>query len=294
MADQAERLRQISRQSGIAAAGTGDRKPCRVVAVSSGKGGVGKTNLVVNLSLVLIQWNYEVVIIDADLGLANVDVLINAIPRYSLADVINGTKEIQDIIVYGPQKLKVVPGGSGFMNLANLDHENRNRLIDRFRALEYEGNFMFIDTGAGISRNVLSFIAAADEFIIITTPEPTALTDAYGMIKVVTENNYKRRVNVVVNLIRDIHQGQEIFDRLERVSRRYLPHAELNYLGGILYDPVVSRSVEECRPFVLGFPKSGASQSVGKIAKRFIQQDKSITEPKGVRGFLSRLTSLIK
>ncbi len=169
-------------------------------------------------------------------GLANVDVLINAIPRYSLADVINGTKEIQDIIVYGPQKLKVVPGGSGgFMNLANLDHENRNRLIDRFRALEYEGNFMFIDTGgAGISRNVLSFIAAADEFIIITTPEPTALTDAYGMIKVVTENNYKRRVNVVVNLIRDIHQGgQEIFDRLERVSRRYLPHAELNYLGGV-------------------------------------------------------------
>ncbi len=112
---------------------------------------MGKTNLVVNLSLVLIQWNYEVVIIDATWGLANVDVLINAIPRYSLADVINGTKEIQDIIVYGPQKLKVVPGGSGFMNLANLDHENRNRLIDRFRALEYEGNFMFIDTGGPAS-----------------------------------------------------------------------------------------------------------------------------------------------
>ncbi len=294
MSDQAERLRQITRQNNTAA-NAGKEKPCRVVTVSSGKGGVGKTNLVVNMGLVLARWNYRVVIIDADLGLANVDVLINAMPRYTLVDVINGTKSIHDVIHTGPYDLMILPGGSGFSSMANLDKDSRDRLIARLRTLENEGDIMFLDTGAGISRNVLSFIGAADEFIIITTPEPTALTDAYGMIKVVFENGYKNEAFVVVNFARHHQQGQEIFSRLSKVTSRYLPGMKLHYLGGITYDPAVAKSVEDCKPFVMSYPKSGAAASIEKISRRFLHQEPDAGEDKGgFKGFLHRFARLIK
>ena len=173
MMDQAERLRQMSRKD-EAVHQDDNTKLSRVVTVSSGKGGVGKTSLVVNLALLLAQWNYRVTVVDADLGMANVDVLINAIPKFTLADVINGKKDIQDVILLGPHDVQVIPGGSGFANLANLDRERRERLINRLKVLEAATDVLIIDTGAGISKNVLSFVAAADELFIITTPEPTA------------------------------------------------------------------------------------------------------------------------
>lgn len=294
MADQAERLREISRQNGEPS-GEGSGKPCRVVAVSSGKGGVGKTNLVVNLALVLSQWNQQVVVIDADLGLANVDVLVNAIPKYTLVDVINGTRDIKDAILQGPYDLKFISGGSGFANMANLDIESRNRLINQLKTLENESNVILIDTGAGISRNVLSFVGAADEFVIITTPEPTALTDAYGMLKVMAKNDYRNKAGVIVNFASDVHQGKEIFNRLEGVLKRYVPNMDIHYLGSILFDPVVSKSVEECKPFVISYPKSPASVSMHNIAKRFLHQDVEDEIPKrGIQGFLERLVKFVK
>ena len=295
MVDQAERLREISKNNDNEAAPekTG---VCRMVAVSSGKGGVGKTNFVVNLALLLAQWDQRVTVIDADLGLANVDVLINAIPKYTLTDVINGTKDIQDITLKGPYNLKVIPGGSGFASMANLDIESRNRLISKLKVLESENDVILIDTGAGISRNVLSFVGAAEEFIIITTPEPTALTDAYGMLKILSENGFVTRASVVVNFSRDLAQGQEIFNRLERVLQRYVPNMEVSYLGAIINDPIVKRAVEECKPFVVNFPKSLAAQSVNKIARRFLYQEDTgeVMERKGVQGFINRLMRLIK
>ena len=294
MTDQAERLRQISRQNETPPEKVASG-PCRVVAVSSGKGGVGKTNLVVNLALILSQWNYRVIVVDADLGMANVDVLIDAVPRYSLVDVIDGNKDLEDVMIQGPQKLKIIPGGSGFANIANLDQENRTKLLSRLKMLEDAGDFMFIDTGAGISKNVLSFVGAADDFILITSPEPTALTDAYGMIKVVSENGLQNKAEVVINYIRDFYQGQEVFNRLNKVCQRHLKGMELNYLGGIFFDPVISRAVEDCKPFVLGFPKSEASRSMYKIARRFLyQEDQEIAPKRGVNGFIDRLARLIK
>ncbi len=295
MADQAERLREISKNNENTA-GSERTGVCRMVAVSSGKGGVGKSNFVVNMALLLAQWNQRVTVIDADLGLANVDVLINAIPKYTLTDVINGTKDLSDITLKGPYNLKVIPGGSGFASMANLDIESRNRLISKLKVLEKENDVILIDTGAGISRNVLSFVGAAEEFIIITTPEPTALTDAYGMLKILSENGFVTRASVVVNFVRDLAQGQEIFNRLEKVLGRYVPNMEVNYLGGIINDPIVKRAVEECKPFVVNFPKSLAAQSVNKIARRFLYQEETVdvVERKGVQGFLSRLMRLIK
>lgn len=295
MADQAERLREISKNNDNVASAN-STGVCRMVAVSSGKGGVGKTNFVVNMALLLAQWNQRVTVIDADLGLANVDVLINAIPKYTLTDVINGTKDLSDIILKGPYDLKVIPGGSGFASMANLDIESRNRLISKLKVLEKENDFILIDTGAGISRNVLSFVGAAEELIIITTPEPTALTDAYGMLKILSENGFVTRASVVVNFARDLAQGQEVFNRLERVLQRYVPNMKVTYLGGIINDPIVKRAVEECRPFVVNFPKSLAAQSVNKIARRFLYQEESgeVVERKGVQGFINRLMRLIK
>ena len=294
MSDQAERLRQISRQSEIPP----DKvvsDPCRVVAVSSGKGGVGKTNLVVNLAMILSQWNYEVIVVDADMGMANVDVLVDVVPRYTLVDVVDSNMDIQDILIEGPQNIKILPGGSGFANIADLDQESRARLLTRLKIVEQMGDFMFLDTGAGISRNVMSFIGAADDFVLITSPEPTALTDAYGMIKVVAEKEIQPKVEVVVNYTRDLYQGQEVFNRLNRVCQRHLGNIELNYLGDILFDPAIGRAVEECKPFVLAYPKSDASRSLHKIARRFLfQEDHVIPTRGGVKGFLNRLTNLIK
>ncbi len=299
MVDQAERLRQISRQNNVEE----DRKisprsRCRVVAVSSGKGGVGKTNLVVNLALTLASWNYRVIVIDADLGMANVDVLVNAFPRHTLEDVLAGNMDIKDIMMEGPHNIKIIPGGSGMFNMANLDRDKRGRLVDRLQVLESEGDVLFIDTAAGLSRNVISFVAAADEAIIVTTPEPTALTDAYGMIKVINEKEIKNRVHLVVNFAQDISQGEEVFHRLNKVVDKYLSNLEVNFLGPINRDSMVTRAVQNCEPLVLSYPQSPASLSIQRIAQRFIYseegEERQEEAKKGVGGFLQKLQKFLK
>ncbi|MGM0651876.1 MAG: AAA family ATPase, partial [Bacillota bacterium] len=208
--DQAEKLRADAVSRDFQQFSPGAKKlpgQCRVIAVSSGKGGVGKTSLVLNLGLSLIKMDYRVVVIDADLGLANLDVMLNVMPRYSLSDVISGEKSLRDIMINGPLDLKIIPGSSGIYDLANLDQVKRGLLLDQLKGIEEEGDYILIDTAAGISRNVLSFIGAADDFILITTPEPTALADAYGMLKVLTEKQLKSRSLVVVNSTRTIEQG---------------------------------------------------------------------------------------
>ncbi len=296
MGDQAEQLRidvnmknpeqQSSRKPSAAG-------KCRVMTVSSGKGGVGKTSLVLNLGLALIKLGHRVVVIDADLGLANIDVMLNAIPRFNLSDVLNGTKSIKEIIMRGPMDIKVVPGGSGLFDLANLDRVKRQVLIDQLGDLEDEGDFIIIDTAAGISRNVISFIGAADDFILVTTPEPTALTDAYGMLKVVSEQNLKKFCHVVVNSTRNLQQGYKTYSGLNRVVHSYLPSMELNYLGEVRYDPAVSSAVHSFSPFLISKPRSAASAAVNRIAWRLTANGKC-EEPvtKGIAGFIRRLKEL--
>lgn len=296
MGDQAEQLRidvkMKNLEQGFHSKPSASGK-CRVITVSSGKGGVGKTSLVLNLGLALIKLGHRVVVIDADLGLANIDVMLNAIPRFNLGDVLSGTKSINDIIMRGPMDIKVVPGGSGLFDLANLDRVKRQVLIEQLRDLEAEGDIIIIDTAAGISRNVVSFIGAADDFILVTTPEPTALTDAYGMLKVVSEQKLKSCSNLVVNSTRNLQQGYKTYSGLKKVVQSYLPAMELNYLGEVRYDQAVSSAVHSFSPFIISKPRSAAAAAVNRIAWRLTANGKG-EEPgsKGIAGFIRRLQEL--
>lgn len=291
--DQAEQLRsdalQAAVQGNLAQRGR-NSAGCRVITVSSGKGGVGKTSLVLNLGLALEKKGYRVILIDADLGLANLDVMLNATPKYNLNDVIKGRKTIHEIIINGPLDLKIVPGGSGLFELANLDRIKRQHLIDQLSLLEKEGDFIIIDTAAGLSRNVISFIAAADDFVLVTTPEPTALTDAYGMLKVLVEQGLKEKSNVIVNSTKNVEQGLATYKRLNRVVGTYLPSMKLNYLGDVRHDSAVSNAVHSFSPFMISHPRSAASLAVNRIAWRIATNgDGRFVENSRVAGFFNRL-----
>lgn len=292
MVDQAQRLREISVCRKGDNCSAAKRRAFRTIVVSSGKGGVGKSNLVVNLALSLTQLGQRVIIFDADLGMANVDILLDMEPLYTLWDVVKGTRDLRDIMLVGPANLKVIPGASGFQELANMDSQQRNRLIERITWLEGEADILLIDTGTGLSRNVLSFIAAADELVVITTPEPTAVTDAYGVIKVVAGRRLHSKVFLVVNQIREMAEGDKIGRRITGVCRQFL-QLNLQYLGGIYYDPLVIKAVKKRRPFVLSYPRSRAAWCVQRIAERLLYQDSAGMPREGLSGFLSRLVQLL-
>lgn len=289
MADQAEKLRQYA--GAVNRIGPGTRPGnCRVAAVTSGKGGVGKSCLVLNMALVLARMGSRVAVVDADLGLANLDILINALPRYTLADLLDGNRELNDVLITGPSGLRLVPAGSGLLDLANLDPSRRNRLLERLRPLEHDCDLVLFDTAAGLSHTVLDFVRAADDFIVVTSPEPPALADAYGILKAVTRRGGPRKGYVVVNFVRRPQQGELAFDKLQKVTRRYLPGMETQYLGSIGYDPAVVEAVQGFTPFVLSHPGSAAAKAVTRIARRYyLGEDAPAGRPGGLGSFLARL-----
>lgn len=290
--DQADKLRAAVREDYAAAQKPERQRRNRVIAVTSGKGGVGKTNLVLNLALKLAQMGRRVVVFDADLGLGNIDILLNAVPKYTLEDVVAGEKDLTEIMITGPHDLKIVPGGSGLFDLANLDMTRRNRLIDKLQALEGEGEIILLDTSAGITKNVTDFIKVADEFILVTTPEPLALTDAYGMLKIIAGYDLHRSGYLVVNCAGNMLQGERVFERLQKMMQNFLPGLRLCYLGSIEYDPVVSLAVQDFSPFLLRYPKSRAAASIHQIAWRLLSNGRFQPHMPYKAGFIERLKQL--
>lgn len=286
MADQAERLRAIVKENAANV-----KPPARVITVTSGKGGVGKTNFAVNLGIALSKLGQKILLVDADLGLANVDVMLGIIPQYNLGHVLLGEKEIADIIINGPAGMKIIPSGSGMYKLANLNEKKLAQCVQNLNELEKSTDLMLIDTGAGLSKNVLKFVLAAGEVIVITTPEPTAITDAYGIIKVIAGTNREMPIRVVVNMVKNEKEAEEVMERLTAVSQRFLG-LDLVRLGFIPLDAVVSKAVKEQQPFVLGHPRSAAAQSVNQIAIRLIDEDAVITT--GSLSFFERLLGVFK
>ena len=211
-----------------------------------------------------------------------------------MEDVIYGERDLQEIMMDGPCNVKIIPGGSGLFDLANLDLVRRHRLLDGLRLLEKEGEMILIDTSAGISRNVLDFIAVADEYIIVTTPEPVALTDAYGMLKVIAGRNLSQTGYLVVNLTRHLQQGEMIYRRLQAMVQNFLPGLNLQYLGDISYDSAVPKAVQNFSPFLLSYPGCAATASINKIAWRLLANKgfQSIPEP-GKPGFIERLKLML-
>lgn len=236
------------------------------VAVTSGKGGVGKTSVAVNLALAWAQAGQRTCLLDGDLGLANVDVLLNLHPRHSLRDVVAGTKTLDDVVVQGPAGLRVIPAASGVEALANLTAPRRQVLLTKLQELATLADIAVLDTGAGISRTVLSLILAADESLVLTTPEPTALTDAYAMVKVLTHRCADLPLQIIVNLAENAAHAREVHGHLTRIIRRFL-RREVPLAGWIPRDACVERAVLEQRPLSLYFPYARATQAIQGIAR---------------------------
>jgi flagellar biosynthesis protein FlhG len=237
----------------------------RVIAVTSGKGGVGKTNVSVNLAILLAQRQHRVLLFDADLGLANVDVLLGLHPDYTLQHVLYGERELVDVLVTGPCDVKIIPGASGMVELANLNDAQRGGLIECFSRLGDETDIVLVDTSPGVSRNVISFAAAADEVIVLTTPDPTAVMDAYAIIKAIARENLSSRIHLLVNMVQDEQEACEVAQKIILLARQFL-NVTVEAVGGVPTDRSVAWAVRQQEPFVLAYPRSAAAESLRLVA----------------------------
>ncbi|AEJ40536.1 Cobyrinic acid ac-diamide synthase [Sulfobacillus acidophilus TPY] len=243
----------------------------RVLAVASGKGGVGKTSLTLNLSLALADRGQRVVVLDADLGLANINILLGYEPVYTLWDVVERHIPLRDTVQPGPKGIRIIPGGSGIAELARLDTVEISHIIEGFHELEGECDWLMIDTGAGLSEGVLAFVLAADETLVVTNPEPTALADAYGLIKAVWEQEGRVALKLVMNRVKSLDQGAKLGQRLTDLAQKALGQS-VEFLGSIADDANVARAVMRQEPFYLAYPKSEATMAVGDIADRLLHR----------------------
>jgi len=299
MMDQAENLRQIieslkKRQAEKQANPLTSIKKenAKVITVTSGKGGVGKTNITINLAIALSQLGCRVVILDADFGLANIDVLFGIIPKYTLVDVIYNRKNILEVLSDGPRNIKFISGGSGVEELVKLEKNQLDRFIQNIVLLDKIADIILIDTGAGLSDNVLSFVMAADEVLLVTTPEPTSITDAYAMIKMISHRNKNTIIKVIVNRAENINEANEILDKLVLVADKFLS-VKIQSLGYILHDEMVIKAVKLQQPFSLSFPRSNATRYIKDISRTFIEKKDQAESNRyaGVKGFVNKLVS---
>jgi len=255
---------------------------------------VGKTNLSVNLAIALAQLKQRVIIFDADLGLANVDVLLGVNPLFNLYDHLFKGIPVEDILTPGPIGIKVISGGSGFLELASLTSSQRSMLLNSMNSLNSLADYIIIDTGAGLSKDVLAFCAAAEEVLIVVTPEPTSLTDAYGLIKVIDRFKLHRDVYVIVNQSNGEKESRNTLKRLKALTGNYLL-VRINYLGDVQYDLQVIKAVKIQQPFLLASSRSPAAAGVRKIAHALLHKNYETNEPEpGLPGFLSKLSRLFK
>ncbi|RKX87031.1 MAG: MinD/ParA family protein [Spirochaetes bacterium] len=263
MTDQAEKLRQIMQRKESRAKGN-----TRIVAVSSGKGGVGKTNFAINLALAYGQLGRKVIVLDADLGLANVNVILGVIPQYNLYHLIKKQKKLRDIILKTDYGIDIIAGASGFSKIANLSDEERQNFISELDDLS-SSDIIIIDTSAGVSDNVLGFIAASDDVIIVTTPEPTAITDAYGIIKIIaTEiDDVDLDLKLVVNRVNSVVEGKKVAERVINIAGQFL-NLKVDYLGFVYEDNLVHTAVLKQKPFIILDPKGKASICIRHIVSR--------------------------
>ncbi|WAM33432.1 MinD/ParA family protein [Caldicellulosiruptor morganii] len=264
----------------------------KVITITSGKGGVGKTNLTVNLAIALGKMGINVLVIDADLGLSNVEVLLGTSPKFTVKDVLEGKKEIMSVIEEGPHGVKFISGGSGIVDLANLDEERLLRLVECAEAINRYFDIVLIDTGAGISKNVMEFVMMADEVIVVTTPEPTSITDAYAVIKAIIRRDFERRINILVNRVQNSKEAEEIFFRLNGVIKRFLQR-EVEYIGYIEEDAVVSKSVIKQVPFMISYERSSISKQVEQVARKLVHDEDMVSKDRQ-RGFARFVESVVK
>ncbi|MBE6354176.1 MinD/ParA family protein [Treponema sp.] len=277
MEEQAKELRAI-----FGTDGESDKEhKTRIIAITSGKGGVGKTNLSVNMAIAYAQLGKKVILIDGDLGMANVNVLLSIVPQYNLMQVLNGQKKMSEIILDTEFGIKFIAGANGFSKIANLSKDELDNFATEFASLS-NADIIIIDTGAGIANNVLQFVAAADEVYVVTTPEPTAITDAYGIIKIITTELADRDINLklLVNRVHSAEEGKRISDRIINIVGQFLNY-KVEYIGFVYEDSVVQASVIRQKPFMIVNPTSKPAvclkHIVGRIEKTEVASDAGVS-----------------
>ncbi len=267
MLDQAEELRKLAQEDKMKRK---ERVPSsikpRIITVTSGKGGVGKSNFVVNVSIALQKMKKNVLIFDADMGMGNDDVLMGYLPKYSVYDAIFEDKSIEEVTIKGPFGVKLLPGGRGILKIRNITKSQREKFINKLSLLE-DLDYIILDTGAGINRDVLGYIACCQELIIITTPEPTSLTDAYSLVKAVNYFKLNDFAQIIINKVYNAQEGEKTFNKFKSVVNKFL-NIEIKYLGCMLEDKKLVQAVKNQVPFLINYPNSQASKDINLIASK--------------------------
>ena len=243
----------------------------RVISVTSGKGGVGKTNISANLAYLLSRREKKALVLDADAGLANIDVILGINSQYNLYHVLKGEKSLSEAVIDGPGGIMILPSASGIPEMTDLSRGQKLTLIDELNVLNKALDFMIIDTGAGISSNVMYFNMVAKEIIVVTSPEPTALTDAYALIKVLYQRHAKKRFRLLVNMVRNPSEAKEIYERLSQATDHFL-NLTIEYLGYILLDEKVKDAIRQQKAFAEIYPNSPATRCLNKIADKLCSE----------------------
>lgn len=283
--DQAEKLRRLingeDNKRNIEA-----KDDARIISVSSGKGGVGKTNVTVNLAISLAQRGKKVAIIDADLGLANIDVVLGVVPKYNLIHLLKDDMDIKDIIIKGPMGINLLSGGSGIIDFVDLNDGELELLIESFKFLNKNNDYILIDTGAGINKSVLSFIEASSEVIVVVTPDPTSITDSYALLKNIS--TYEKEVNILINMVTSNKEAHSVYNKISLASEKFLK-MQINQLGFLYDDNHVTKAVRMQKPFLLEYPSCLASKGIELLSYNLDQDENKEVKVSKFANFINNL-----
>ncbi|MBL8021278.1 MAG: MinD/ParA family protein [Leptospirales bacterium] len=298
--DQATNLRKIARQMDRGAAvlerGSGEQEmqeatavtpqKTKIISITSGKGGVGKTTVSVNLAISLARAGKKVLLFDGDLGLANINVLLGIIPEHNIYEVLKGRKKLSEIIIQTSYGIDIIAGANGISQLANLNEQQRENFLD---GLQEIGGYdiLVVDTGAGVGANVIGLVLPADDILVVTTPEPTAITDAYGMIKSVVSHGPNGKIKLIVNRVPDAGEAKLVADRLISISNQFLK-ARIENLGFIFEEAAVQKSIRSQRPYVVLYPNAKSSACIKHIAARLVNAPLE-EDAAGIYGFFQKI-----
>lgn len=287
--DQAEQLRNIIKASAVSQ----NRPLARVITVTSGKGGVGKSNTAINLAIQFRKMGQRVIILDADFGLANIEIMFGAVPKHNLCDLIYQGKNIREIITWGPMEVGFISGGSGIAGLSNLSRDYLTYIIRNLAELDSIADIIIVDTGAGISDAVLEFLVASGEILLVTTPEPTSITDSYSLLKALNRHprfsSQESQIKVIANKVESQSEGQTLFNKLNAVVGRYLK-LPIRYLGAIPQDNQLSKAVMQQMPVSIQSPSSKSALAYEAIAAKLMNREQKI-QKRGMAAFFSHIVN---